>query len=123
MRTSALAFAKSPPLFLATPQHKLEVTVIRGLAFLDDKLGLDWHQHINLETLNLQDGLACILAQATGTPYLTAVEDLGVGVEDRVLYGFFGATDDIRERLAAIWRRKLGHRRERPSWMAAESVH
>lgn len=110
--------------------------VTRGIEFLSEKLDTAWWMHIDLDTLDLENGEHCVVGQLNRAgllegpghnvyenfPYLDAISKLGfIGphegcdTSDSWRYGFTGSDKDYMadvdffyEKLTAEWRARLG---------------
>lgn len=79
----------------------------RGIEWLNEAFGSDaWQQRIDLTTLDMWDGNACVVAQATGD-YHSALSDTDIVM--RIRLGFTLASDDDDEwrALTNAWKERL----------------
>lgn len=57
----------------------VQVRVERGMALLDEKFaGHDWLGRVDLDVLDMQHGLHCIVAQVWGLPFYQVLSSMGV---------------------------------------------
>lgn len=109
--------------FAGSLQDQLEKKVDAGIAYLDSTLPVGWDRKIDLEKLDVESSYSCPLVQATGmSAWRSAIRQLGLTQEQISDYGFRAPSDFTQstilrvkgenERLTAIWRCKLGERRE-----------
>lgn len=81
--------------------------VLRGADLLDQHLGPNWEDRVDLDRLNIRDPKLCVLGQLMGS-WGRGVEALDIRYSGR--YGFNAARGTEEAAMAEAWERVLGER-------------
>jgi hypothetical protein len=103
----------------------LSKKVDKGAAFLDSHIP-NWYNNVgDLESLDINSGMCCVLGKLgisrygithRCSPYMLIIHDLHLTIDEQIDYGFYSFHNEDFSVLTELWKDAILDRREQEAW-------